>query len=437
VVGSIAQWESNHVAYVESVTADAIETTDDSWGGTTTRRRYLRGQSDWPSNFLHIKDLPVGGTSGAAADSTAVEYGGAVHTFFYDSSLGNLRYAWSSPTSGWQFENLDGDPGSIGHWNADVGRGVSAAVLGDVLQVFYYDATGGDLRHAWASPTSGWQFENLDGDPGSIGHWNADTGRTTSVTAYGGGLQVFYYDATYGNLRHAWTTSTGWSFENLDGDPGSIGHWNADLGFEPAVVTYAGSLQVFYYDTTNGNLRHAWTTSTGWSFENLDGDPGSIGHWNSDLGRRPAAVVYGGSLQVFYYDATSGNLRHAWTTSTGWSFENLDGDPGSIGHWNADVGRRSTAVVHNGSLQVFYYDATSGNLRHAWTTSTGWSFENLDGDVGSLGHRAGDLGATQAATLYGDSLQVFYPDGTGNTLRHAWSSPTSGWQFEDLVTLAG
>jgi surface antigen len=59
VVGSIAQWERNHVAYVEAVTASYIETTDDSWGGTTRRMRYDRGAPGWPDHFIHIRD---GGT---------------------------------------------------------------------------------------------------------------------------------------------------------------------------------------------------------------------------------------------------------------------------------------------------------------------------------------------------------------------------------------
>lgn len=41
---------------------------------------------------------------------------------------------------------------------------------------------------------------------------------------------------------------------------------------------------------------------------------------------------------------------------------------------------------------TIYYDAPRGNLLHAWTTVTGWSFESLDGDSDSVGHLDGDIG---------------------------------------------
>lgn len=48
---------SGHVAYVEVVTSTYIETTEDNYGGTSSRVRYAIGASGWPSNFIHIKDV--------------------------------------------------------------------------------------------------------------------------------------------------------------------------------------------------------------------------------------------------------------------------------------------------------------------------------------------------------------------------------------------
>ncbi|HJR24523.1 MAG TPA: CHAP domain-containing protein, partial [Acidimicrobiales bacterium] len=65
-VGAVAQWEGGtrlapgplgHVAYVEAVTADGIELTDDTSGGRTRRYRIQRGSPYWPDDFVHIHDV--------------------------------------------------------------------------------------------------------------------------------------------------------------------------------------------------------------------------------------------------------------------------------------------------------------------------------------------------------------------------------------------
>ena len=101
-------------------------------------------------------------------------------------------------------------------------------------------------------------------------------------------------DNTNGVLRHAWSANgTFWNFENLDGGSGSVSGYTASVGSDPTAVSYSGTLQVFYYDSSYGNLRHAWSNSIGWHFENLDGDPGSIGKDDADVGYNPAALVSG------------------------------------------------------------------------------------------------------------------------------------------------
>ena len=60
-VGAVAQWNANtygHVAYVEVVTGDYIEVTDDNFSYNTTNRwRITRSSPAWPDNFIHFKDL--------------------------------------------------------------------------------------------------------------------------------------------------------------------------------------------------------------------------------------------------------------------------------------------------------------------------------------------------------------------------------------------
>ncbi len=65
-VGTIAQWNSNHVAYVDWVSADGnkVAISESGYGGTVLgvtytsmsgRRILTRGTSSWPSNFIHFR----------------------------------------------------------------------------------------------------------------------------------------------------------------------------------------------------------------------------------------------------------------------------------------------------------------------------------------------------------------------------------------------
>lgn len=348
-----------------------------------------------------------------------------------------------SNTVPWSFTNLDGDSGSLAGQQGDIGRGAAAVEYQGSLQVFYYDATGGNLRHAWKGSSGTWNFETLDGAGGGSGRRDADLGQNPSVAVYGTSIQVFYYDATSGNLRHAFASLTsGWQFENLDGDAGSIGGQNANVGANSEVTVMNGVMHVFYPNSSSGNLRRAWHDSTGWHFHNLDGDAGSIagqyGSYAPQVGASIAATVQGGKVQVFYYDATNDNLRHAWYNGSTWGFETLDGDAGSISGHTGSVGQNPSVAATSDGLQLFYYDASGGNLRHAWTSSTvGWQFENLDGPSSSIGPNRHAVGLYSSVHVVNGDVKVFYFDNRWTNLRQAWASPTTGWQFENLDGLGG
>jgi len=356
------------------------------------------------------------------ATVSAVVYNSTLQVF-YTLANGDIRNASYNGTS-WSFQNLDGDSGSVAGQQSnnmtDVGSSIASVVdSNNVLQLFYtgIDSTGyNDLRHAWYNGTS-WNFESLDGSPGSIaGQYSTNlinAGNSVRALMYGTTLEVFYQgmDPNSGviDLRQAWTSpSNGWQFENLDGDSGSLagsGHASSVGSFATAVVD-GSSIQLFY--TSNygqGDLRHAWSSNgTSWSFENLDGDSGSIAGQYSTYSTAPGnsvqAIMWGGTLEVFYEGTVSGKqvLRHAWTGSSGWQFENFDGtsstNAGNAGNYTTNPGNSFTDVIDgSGDLQMFYQGTTTGgsvDIRHIWVTSSSpWYFTNLDGDSGSI---AGGLG---------------------------------------------
>jgi subtilisin family serine protease len=377
----------------------------------------------WNFESLDGSATSVSGQDGAFGQTPrAIQFGTSIQVFYYDVTNGNLKRSYENG-SGWVTETLDGAGGTNGRINADVGKMPATAIYNNQLHVFYFDVTNGDLRHGVSDTNGGnWTFETLDGDSQTGGRTTAKVGVNPTVAVYGNTLQVFHYDDTAGNLRHAWfTPGTGWSNENLDGDPGSVGRANANLGEDPEVVIYNNEIQLYYYDLTYGNLRHAWTTTRGWAFENLDGDPGSVGRSNSNLGRNPSVTIHNGQLQLFYYDIQYGNLRHAWTTTKGWAFENIDGDTGAIFGRNKNTGVTPKVISYNNVLYLFYYDQTDGELRYAYADNTGWHNYSLDGKPESISaYTTANTGIDPAVISMSGELQLFYYNFTSSDLTHAW-----------------
>ena len=80
-------------------------------------------------------------------------------------------------------------------------------------------------------------------------------------------------------------------------------------------MTTARSGPVVFYSTGGSapqDLRHAWWTGAAWGFGTLDGSPSSLSTLAGDVGSDGSAVIFGGQPHFWYYDAGSGNLRHAW-----------------------------------------------------------------------------------------------------------------------------
>lgn len=368
---------------------------------------------------------------GLAADSitgltglgaTSVRYGDSPQVFYYDQTNGNLRHAWYS--GGWRTETLDGVGGAHGRIDADVGRTTTAIVYGGQLQVFYDDATNGALRHAWWNGVA-WQFETLDGVTGAIavGATTSDVGELAVASSYGIQVHAYYFDRGAGSLRHAWWNGVQWGSETIDGVGGLPGHLDATVGEDVDVTLYQGVPHAWYYDRTNGNLRHAWWDANlgRWRFENLDGDASlANGHVDGDLGSGVSVAMFSGGPHVWYYDRTSGALRHAWWNGAAWGYEDLDGFGGWEGQVIADVGDGTAVALVGDSPHVWYPDRTNGYLRHGWWNGVAWQFEAVDGFVSTLGTVDGDVGLEPTALELDGVPHVWYGDVTNTDLRHAW-----------------
>ena len=64
MVGSVAWWSSNHVAYVQQIIdANTIVISEDHWGGDFDWRKIVRSGGGWPSGFIHLNDETLKATA--------------------------------------------------------------------------------------------------------------------------------------------------------------------------------------------------------------------------------------------------------------------------------------------------------------------------------------------------------------------------------------
>lgn len=71
MVGSVAWWSSNHVAYVQQVVdANTIIISEDHWGGDFDWRKIVRSGGGWPTGFIHLTDETLEATAVPAISGT-------------------------------------------------------------------------------------------------------------------------------------------------------------------------------------------------------------------------------------------------------------------------------------------------------------------------------------------------------------------------------
>jgi surface antigen len=71
MVGSVAWWSTNHVAYVQQVIdANTIVISEDHWGGDFDWRKIVRSGGGWPTGFIHLTDETFKATVAPAITGT-------------------------------------------------------------------------------------------------------------------------------------------------------------------------------------------------------------------------------------------------------------------------------------------------------------------------------------------------------------------------------
>jgi len=126
-----------------------------------------------------------------------------------------------------------------------------------------------------------------------------------------------------------------------------------------------GSPCIGYYDYSNGDLKCARLTGSGWEIDTVD----SLGV----VGNHVSIVLdASGAVHITYYDETNGDLKYAWKNLDTYEVETVDSE-GYVG------GFTSIALDAGGNVHVSYFDGTNSDLKYAYRDGHHWSTGTVDG----------------------------------------------------------
>jgi len=96
MVGSVAWWSTNHVAYVEQIIdANTIVVSEDHYGGEFDWRKIVRAGGGWPTGFIHLNDETVTATAPPAiSGAPKVDVPLSATTGAWSSAGASFAYQW-------------------------------------------------------------------------------------------------------------------------------------------------------------------------------------------------------------------------------------------------------------------------------------------------------------------------------------------------------
>lgn len=143
MIGSVAWWSANHVAYVQQIVdANTIIVSEDNYGGDFDWRRIVRSGGGWPNGFIHLEDVAVTATvPPAVAGSPQV-----------DKALTFKPGAWNLPGTTYHYQWRSGGKAITGATGATYTP--TAAQVGATFTVRVFADKAGYLEGSSVSKTS-------------------------------------------------------------------------------------------------------------------------------------------------------------------------------------------------------------------------------------------------------------------------------------------
>ena len=255
----------------------------------------------------------------------------------------------------------------------------------------------------------GWEFAQ-DGPPtyGTSGAWANGIGNAVAD------LFVFYQGK--GNSGTLWYTVSGDSINWNQHPPVP----NLGMSASPSAVRWQDGIEVFFQGANNdGQLWRTFSADgNSWGTTQTNVQVPGVGMSGS-----PSAVVYNGSLYVFYQGLNnSGGL---WYTVSADSINWTQHPPVP----NLGMKESPSAVLWQGGIQVFH-QAGNGQLWRTFSSDgNNWGTTQTDAQVPGVG-----MSGSPSAVVYNGSLYVFY-QGLNNSggLWYAVSSDSINWTQHNPV----
>ena len=184
--------------------------------------------------------------------------------------------------------------------------------------------------------------------------------------------------------------------------------------------TYAGKPIIVYTDSKSGVLKLATFDGKKWSQAIVDGNSPLGGKTTNDVSGAlsicSSKVGKIETLNIFYSDLKDKDLRHASYDGKKWSYEVVDGNGPAINDYkdpvrvrtSSDVSVSNACVATPAGLQVFYRDESQGILLGATMVAGKWNYELVDGDRDTNGRTTGDVGFHLKALNIGNTVYVLY-----------------------------
>jgi hypothetical protein len=345
----------------------------------------------------------------------------------------------------------EGDPngprGGIAEPGDDVGWDTDVVVdATGTPRISYHDRTSGDLKYAVFNGAS-WNVHVVDAQ--------GNTGRFTSMVLDSGGVPLIAYMTTGDNLTSYLKvaransqnpmSSADWTVTVADAAPVPC---IPDDCVDPEACLLATGLCQVTQDPVNCNdgagcdggfvcvMGQCWEEALDPIAEYLPDGVGLFASLSLYTGNFPA---------VAYYDSTNGNLKFAYDTGTGYTPEILAGED-SAGNDLGNLGTDAALFIQSDTVHLAYQDADLGDLYYMTFSgqATGTAVVELV-DAGARDANGFPTSPENAvggfhwvgnyASLLADSLgnvRVVYQDGTSSDMVYATKSG-GGWTVEILA----
>ena len=225
--------------------------------------------------------------------------------------------------------------------------------------------------------------------------------------------ELLFWQGAADHLFEAWFTGK-WNGP-LDLTASQFGGAAPLANAPTATVTTDGSTELVFWRGVDSHLYEAWYAAGHWNGP-VDWSSGPLA--GAQLGSAPSvAVTPDGSTQLVFWSAPSGDLQEAWWAGGRWNGP-ADWSSGPLS--GARLGSApSVAVTPDGSSQLVFWRTPNGDLQEAWWAGARWNGPT-DWTAGPFGG-IGPLTSAPAVAVTRDNLQqlVFW-QGPNANLWEAW-----------------